>query len=53
MQFIENNQLTGKGLGNIDVHLIASAILTSVPMWSLDKRLNEISTKLGFGLDKK
>jgi predicted nucleic acid-binding protein len=52
MQFIENNQLMGEGLGYIDVHLIASAALTSVQIWTLDKRLAGISAKLGLGLSK-
>lgn len=47
MQFIENYSLMGKGLGYIDMHLIASAILTKVPLWTLDKKLNEVSSKLG------
>ena len=46
MQFIENYSLMGKGLGYIDMHLLASAILTKVPLWTLDKKLNEISSKL-------
>jgi len=47
MQLIENHSLMGKGLGYIDVHLLASAILTKVPLWTLDKKLNEVSSKLG------
>ena len=47
MQFIENNRLMGKGLGYIDMHLLSSAILTKVPLWTLDKRLTQISIKLG------
>jgi predicted nucleic acid-binding protein len=46
MQFIENYSLMGKGLGYIDMHLLASAILTKVPLWTLDKKLNEIAVKL-------
>lgn len=53
MHFIENKQLMGKGIGYVDVHLIASAVLTDVPIWTLDKTLNEISTKLGLSFDKK
>jgi len=37
----------GKGLGYMDVHLSASAMLTGVPMWSCDKRLNETNQGLG------
>jgi len=47
MQFIDNNGLMGKGLGYIDIHLIASARLTGVPLWTPDKRLNEAAKKLG------
>jgi predicted nucleic acid-binding protein len=47
MQFIENNGLMGKGLGYIDMHLLAAARLTGVPLWTLDKRLNEVAITLG------
>lgn len=47
MQFIENYRLMGKGLGYIDMHLLASAMLTDVSLWTLDKRLNEVSSTLG------
>jgi len=46
MQFIENYSLMGKGLGYIDMHLLASAILSGVPLWTLDKKLQEVSLKL-------
>jgi hypothetical protein len=47
MQFIENYHLMGKGLGYIDMHLLVSAILTNAPLWTLDRKLKEISSKLG------
>ena len=47
LQFIEENQLMGKGLGYIDVHLSASAVLTGVQMWTYDRRLNEMNEVLG------
>src|SRR3972149_10666445 len=53
MQFIENYRLMGKGLGYIDVHLLASALLTEVPIWTLDKKLNEVSTVIGISFNKK
>jgi predicted nucleic acid-binding protein len=46
LQFIETHHLMGKGLGYIDVHLLASAILTGIPLWTLDKRLHNISLTL-------
>ena len=46
MQLIENYRLMGKGLGYVDVHLLASVILTRVSLWTLDKKLNEVAVKL-------
>jgi predicted nucleic acid-binding protein len=46
MHIIEKYQLMGKGLGYVDVHLLASAMLTNIPLWTLDKKLNNVSTKL-------
>lgn len=47
LKFIENHQLMGKGLGYIDVHLIASAVLAGVPLWTLDKTLDKFTKKVG------
>lgn len=47
MRFIDNYSLMGRGLGYIDVHLLASAILTKTPLWTLDKKLQEVSLKMG------
>ena len=47
MQFIGNFRLMGTGLGYLDVHLLSSAILTRVPLWTLDRKLNQASLRLG------
>jgi predicted nucleic acid-binding protein len=47
MHLIENYSLMGKGLGYIDMHLLVSAALTKVPIWTLDRKLKEVSSKLG------
>lgn len=46
MQFIENYSLMGKGLGYIDMHLLASALLTKISLWTLDKKLHEVAVEL-------
>ncbi|MCK7467118.1 MAG: PIN domain-containing protein [Desulfosudis oleivorans] len=46
LSFIENNRLMGKGMGYVDVHLIASAVLTGVPIWTLDKKLAQTADSL-------
>ena len=47
LEFIENHQLMGEGLGYIDIHLIAAAVLTDVPLWTFDKTLDKISKRIG------
>ena len=46
IHFIEEHKLMGKGLGYIDIHLLMSALLSGVPLWTVDKRLHEVSLKL-------
>ena len=43
LRFIENKKLMGKGIGYIDAHLLASACLSNVYLWSFDKRLKDIA----------
>jgi len=47
LEFMDTYRLMGKGLGYVDVHLLASAALSRVAIWSLDKRLKETATILG------
>ncbi|HUI45423.1 MAG TPA: type II toxin-antitoxin system VapC family toxin [Nitrospirota bacterium] len=47
MLFIETHRLMGKGLGYVDIHLLASAIMTGVPVWTFDKKLNKAAATLG------
>lgn len=46
LSFIENNRLMGKGIGYVDAHLIASAVLTGIPIWTLDKKLAQVADSL-------
>ena len=47
LQFIENHRLMGRGLGYVDVHLLASASLMKVQIWTLDRKLNAVCSKMG------
>ncbi len=44
--FIDRNHLMGKGIGFVDVHLLASAQLTGIPLWTADKRLKSAADQL-------
>ena len=39
LHLLSNRRLHGRGLGWIDVHLLASALLSRCPLWTLDKSL--------------
>jgi predicted nucleic acid-binding protein len=47
LEFVEAHQLMGHGLGWIDVHLLASAALGGLPVWTLDRRLHSAARQLG------
>jgi hypothetical protein len=46
LAFIEARDLAGKGLGYVDVHLLAAAVVTGVPLWTQDRRLHQAALKL-------
>lgn len=47
LQLIESHKLYGKGLSYIDVHLLASALISSAALWTRDKALLAAAEKLG------
>jgi predicted nucleic acid-binding protein len=53
LSFIESNRLMGQGLGYVDIHLITSAVLTGVSLWTFDKRLAQAADNLHINYFKK
>lgn len=47
LDFIEHKQLWGVGLSYVDVHLLASALLSKIPLWTKDKHLRAAADALG------
>ena len=47
LHFVELHRLAGSGLGWIDVHLLASAVLSRAALWTLDRRLHDQARHLG------
>jgi predicted nucleic acid-binding protein len=48
LQFIERHALHGKGIGHVDVHLLASAALTAAAkLWTRDQKLRQAAAALG------
>ena len=48
LQFIETHGLMAKGIGYVDVHLLASvALSTGVRLWTRDRRLASVAAEMG------
>ena len=47
--FIERHKLMGRGIGYIDISLLAAVTLSSARLWTRDKRLADIAQGLGCG----
>jgi len=47
LQLIEDRRLWGRGLGWVDAHLLASALLSHCGFRTLDKKLGEAAAELG------
>ena len=53
LAFIERRKLMGRGLGYIDVHLLASAALSGTArLWTHDRRLAAVAAQLGLAHDE-
>ncbi len=44
--FVEKNNLMGKGLGFVDIHLLGSSMLTGSKLFTYDKKLAEAADSL-------
>ena len=47
--FVEHRHLHGRGAGWIDVHLLASAIVDGLKLWTADPRFSAIADEFGIG----
>jgi predicted nucleic acid-binding protein len=51
MSFIERHTLYGRGVGYVDVHLLAAVRLTTgAALWTRDQRLHTIAGELGLAI---
>ena len=46
LDFIERRRLMGTGLGYVDVHLLASARISQIPLWTLDRKLRQAAAQI-------
>jgi hypothetical protein len=53
LALVERRGLGGAGIGWVDAHLLASAVVDRVPLWTLDRRLALTAVRLGVGWDRR
>ena len=53
MEFIEYRKIMNKGIGYVDVHLLASALVSETPLWTFDKALRRIANQLSIEYEVK
>ena len=46
-EFVRGRRLPGRGIGWVDTHLLASALVSHVPLWTADPRLEAVARELG------
>jgi predicted nucleic acid-binding protein len=49
--FVHARNLLGRGVGWIDVHLLASAIVGQMPLWTADLRLSALAKEIGIAFE--
>jgi predicted nucleic acid-binding protein len=49
--FVRRRDLHGRGLGWIDVHLLGSAIVGRLQLWTVDTNFRTVARKLGVAYD--
>jgi predicted nucleic acid-binding protein len=47
LDLIESRKLMGHGIGWVDTHLLASALLSGSPLWTADRKLRSLCASLG------
>lgn len=47
LAFIDRHALAGQGVGFVDIHLLASALLAHAALWTRDRRLGNAAVALG------
>jgi predicted nucleic acid-binding protein len=47
MAFVRDRSLFGRGVGWIDIHLLASALVSGLPVWTADPRFSAVAQELG------
>ncbi len=51
VEFVRQRRLQGRGIGWVDTHLLASALVSRASLWTADPRLTVVATELGINYE--
>ena len=51
VEFVRHRRLHGRGIGWFDSHLLASALVNRLRLWTADPRLATVATELGINYE--
>jgi predicted nucleic acid-binding protein len=51
VEFVEARSLHGRGMGWIDIHLLASALIERLRLWTADPRFSAVAQELGISYE--
>jgi predicted nucleic acid-binding protein len=51
VEFVRGRDLHGRGVGWVDIHLLASALVARVRLWTADPRFSAMAAELGVGYE--
>jgi predicted nucleic acid-binding protein len=51
VEFVRSRKLNGRGIGWIDAHLLASALVGRLTLWTADSPLSTVATELGIAYE--
>jgi predicted nucleic acid-binding protein len=49
MRLVNDRQIIARGIGWVDVHLLAAALLAGARLWTRDRALAAVAAELGVG----
>jgi predicted nucleic acid-binding protein len=49
LHLVESERVQGRGIGWVDAHLLASALISRCSLWTLDARLDRVAKSLAIG----
>lgn len=52
MDLVDRTPLWGRGIGWVDAHLLATALLDRLRLWTLDRPLERVADELGVALPR-